>query len=139
MANFSNTQSVAKLEAQGIFYGIAHNPNTGKYFLVETDADGNQISSGSQGSISSTVMEELLAIPANQRNGIPTHYVISDIEVEDDETGEINTFKMLHKQGSMQPLLFGARKQTPVATKVTPKVTPKVVSKSPLKKVDEIF
>jgi len=135
MANYSNTKTVAKLESEGTFYGIASNPNTGKYFLVEIDAEGEQISTGSAGSISSTVMEEILAIPENQRNGIPTHYVISEMDGEDPETGEPTVFLMLHKQGKKAPLLFGARKQTPVATKVTPKV----VSKSPLKKVDEIF
>jgi hypothetical protein len=124
MSTFSNTQSVAQLANQGVFFGIAHNPNTGKYFLVQIDANGRQVGSGSAGSISGPCMEELLAIPANKRNGIPSHYLISDIEVEDEDTGEIRNLKMLHREAKLQPLLFGA-----------PTVAQKPVQKTVAKKI----
>lgn len=129
MGNFSNTQTVAKLEEQGVFYGIAHNKNKDTYFLVLIDDEGNQIQSGSAGYISAPALEELLAIPPAKREGIPGHFAISDVEIEDSETGEEKVLKMLHKQGTPAPLVFGGKKKAPAKTAVLSKVVKKPIDK----------
>jgi hypothetical protein len=133
MANFSNSKSVAQLESEGTFYGIAHSKKNDTYFLVLLDEEGNQISSGSEGYISAPALEELLAIPAAQRDGIPGHFVISDIEIENEETGEVRELKMLHKKATLAPLVFGAKK------KVSPTASKAVQSKVIKKPIDKVF
>jgi len=139
---FSNTRTVAELAAQDVYLNIAHNPNNGSYFLVQTDEQGVQIGSGSAGSISTPVMEELMELTPAQRakyKTIPSDlgFVVSTIteEEEDEETGEITErqFLMLHKLGTRAPLFFGAPAQPAKAAVKKP------VVKAPAKKIDTIF